>query len=432
MKKIFAVFIILFISLSLWAQEEAPQEDPQETIQDDKKPPKKKGGPIKNRIFEVSLANIDVNLSNNVITADKYINSADEIKQTGKFFKDSITINLNDFSEGFTYNYGATIKPVSFKFNWQDKWGLGLDIGHINFTGNMLLSGNMLSLKEAEDDKSGIGAAVFADFGIPAFFHLKKLKLKIRPSVFLPIFYTEPNITYNYKQLGDSGMKLQIDYDMRIYTAIDMQGTTDNMFDNIWENLGFDLSLGAEYPLFDWMDIGVDISNIPLITANLEKYMQLKGEVYFDSSKINIDDLLDGGEIPEDVLGYPKDMEIKYFNSGSTKVYRPFTVLSYAKYRPFKSPIFSLIPSFGFSINPLYTKLASLEGGLSMSLDLSNIFITTIGVNYNDRKWKNSIDFILNFRAIEIDFGISFQSSDFVKSFQGAGFGASAGLKLGW
>jgi hypothetical protein len=437
MRKIFAVFIMLFIPLSLWAQEEeAPYENSDPEISTlEKEPTPKKKFVMKNRIFELSLVNLDVNLSNNSLTAGHFIRDSDDMRQTGKFFKDSISINLNDFSEGFTFNFGAIIKPVSLNFNWKDEWGVGLDIGHTNVTGNLLLSGDLLSFNEAEDDKSGIGAAVFTDFGIPVFFHLSKLKIKVRPSAFLPLFYTEPNITYNYRHVvdpdGSSGMRLQVDYDMRIYSVIDMQGS-GVLQDNVWDSLGFDLSLGAEYPLLDVLDIGVDIINIPLVTANLNHYMQIEGEAYFDSSKINIDDLLDGGEIPEDVYGYPEDFKIKYNNDGSTKIYRPFTLLSYAKYRPFKSPIFSLIPSFGFSLNPLYAELASLEGGLNIRLDLANIFITTIGVNYNDRRWKNSIDFVFNLRAFELDFGISFQSSDFVKSFQGAGFGVSAGLKFGW
>jgi hypothetical protein len=108
-------------------------------------------------------------------------------------------------------------------------------------------------------------------------------------------------------------------------------------------------------------------------------------------------------------------------------------MLFYAKYQPFEAtPWFSLIPSLGFSLNPLFAQLGSVEGGLSARINLSNLFIATIGINYNDRRWKNSIDLILNLRAFELDFGISFQSFDFAKSFQGAGFGVAIGLKFGW
>jgi len=438
MKKIFAVFIILFISLSLWAQdEEAPDENSSPEISTlEKEPTPKKKFAMKNRIFELSLANFDINISNNTFTPGDFIRSSGDRKKTGKFFKDSISINSNDFSRGFILNFGAIIKPVSLNFNWKDNWGVGLDAGHINVTGNVTLSKNLLSVGGASGEKIRAGAAVFADFGIPGFFHIYKFKIKIRPSIFLPMLYTASNISYSQRETtdpitGNSGTRFQVNYDMRVYSTFDMQGS-GALHDNVGKNLGFDLSLGAEYPLFNWLDIGVDIINIPLVLAKLNHYMGIDGEAYFDSSKINIADLINGGEIPEDAYGYPKDYEIKYKSDGSKKIYRPFTMLSYVKYRPFKSPIFSLIPSLGFSINPLYTRHASIEGGLSVQLNLSNIFIHTIGINYNDRRWKNNIDFVLNLRAFELDFGISFQSSDFVKSFQGAGFGVNAGLKLGW
>jgi hypothetical protein len=49
-----------------------------------------------------------------------------------------------------------------------------------------------------------------------------------------------------------------------------------------------------------------------------------------------------------------------------------------------------------------------------------------------DHKWKNSIDYTLNLRLVQFDMGIIFQSQEFVKSWQGDGFGFNFGLKLGW
>jgi len=423
-KKVFAIFVTLFISLSLWAQEEdTPGEAPRPgmlTLEDDEQePPPKKRSAIKNRGFELSLVNIDLNLSNSFLAANDVIRSPSEMIQTGKFFRDSVSINFNDFFRGFTFFFGTMIKPLSLNINWKDKWGFGLDIGHINVTGNLLLSGNLLSFNEISNDKLGMGAAVFADVGIPVFFHYNELKIKIRPSAFLPVVYTEPNITYNYKQSGDpngiQGMRFELDYNIRVYSIIDMHGIEDadfgaigqNLQDNAWDiarnNLGYDFSLGAEYPLYDSLDIGVDIINIPLVMADLSHYMQIDGKAYFDSGKIDIDGIdfsdVDISELFERGVVYDYTYDIGY-GKESKKIYRPFTMLFYAKYRPFDSPVLSFIPSLGFSLSPLYPELGSIEGGLSVRLDLANFFITTIGINYNDRRWKNSIDFVLNFRLL--------------------------------
>jgi hypothetical protein len=452
-KKISAVFILLFFSLSLWAQEETPPDtySPEELTREEEEqpPPPKKKFSVKNRIFELSLVNLDLSLSNSFFAASDIIRDPVNMIQSGKFFKDSVSINFNDFFKGFTFLFNAFLEPVSLNFNRKDKWGVGLDIGHINVAGNLLLSGNLLSLNEADNDKFGLGAAVFADVGIPIFFHYDEIKIKIRPSAFLTLVYTEPNITYSYRQSGDpngiSGMRLQLDYDIRVYSAVNMKGFVNNDMDAVWQdlqdnawdiaknNLGYDFSLGVEYPWFDFLDIGVDIINIPLVMANLNHYLQLEGEVYFDSSKIDIAGMINGEDFPKDAYGYPEEINFKPHDDGSTKIYRPFKMLFYAKWRPFESsPGFSLIPSLGFSINSLYTQLASIEGGLSASWDVSNMFITTIGINYYDRRWKNNLDFVFNLRAFELDLGISFQSPDFVKSFQGAGLGVVFGLKFGW
>jgi hypothetical protein len=451
-----ALFILFFISLSLWAQEEVtPGVRPELTWEEEEPPPPppKKRFAMKNRIFEISLVNPDLGFSNSFLAASNVIRSPGDMIQTGKFFKDSVSINLNEFFRGFTFKFDAVIEPISLNFNWKNKWGFGLDIGHINVTGNLLLSGNLLSFNEVNDDKFGVGAAVFINFGIPVFFHYNEVKIKIRPSVFLPVVYTEPDITYSYRLApnpdGISGMRFQVDYDVRVYSIVNMQGFVKNdwgaifqdLLDNAWgiarNNLGYDFSIGVEYPWYNWLDIGVDFINIPLVMSNLNHYKQIEGRAFFDTSKIDID----GIDIPDIDISdlFKPGVVYGYLNTigdgnGSKKIYRPFTTLFYARWRPFESlPGFSLIPSLGFSVSRLYTKLGSIEGGLSVRFDLANIFITTIGINYNDRKWKNSIDFVLlNLRALEIDFGISFQSSNFVKSFQGAGFGLNIGLRFGW
>ena len=85
----------------------------------------------------------------------------------------------------------------------------------------------------------------------------------------------------------------------------------------------------------------------------------------------------------------------------------------------------------GFAINRLYVPIGSVEAGINASLDLGNIFVTTAGINYTDRKWKNSLGFIFNFKIIELDLGLSMQSPNFKKSWQGAGLGVNVGLKIG-
>jgi hypothetical protein len=113
-------------------------------------------------------------------------------------------------------------------------------------------------------------------------------------------------------------------------------------------------------------------------------------------------------------------------------------MLAYAQWDPLefagvgRKGLITVIPSLGFSVNRLYPMPGSIEGGLSGRLALGKVFSTTVGINYNDRRWINSLDLALNLRLFELGLGISSQSQDFAKSFAGGGFGVNLTTKVGW
>jgi len=432
--------MLFYSALFLWAQEE---EDV----------PEKEPFRFKNRMVELSIANVNFNIANDFIAAADIFRDpfymlfhAQEIqKDPVKIYKDPVSVNINDFFNGFLLNTSVSIKPVSLNFNWKDDWGVGLDIAHVSATGNMAIFEKMLSLKKAKNEKFNMGMAAYTDVGIPIFFHYNDFKIKFRPAVYVPLIYVRPTITYTYiknyqnPDTGAEGAYFEVKYNARLYTVIDMH--EDDIIQSLekegWNiprnNLGYDFGLCAEYPWSDDLDIGVNIVNIPVpyAAAKLNHYTQASGSMSVDTSYFDMNGMTDG-DIPEEAHSFSNDDETHGYNSAGKIIYRPFTMLFFLDYRPYDSRILSLIPSLGFSVNTLYNEPASVEGGLSARIDLSNIFITTLGINYNDRAWKNSVDFILNLRAFQLDFGLSSQSSDLVKSWQGAGVGINFGMKFGW
>jgi hypothetical protein len=452
----------LFICPFLWAQDFTtddftPDMWKKNITEDEDAPetPKKKKFRFKNRMVELSVANTGFGFSNDFITAADILknpyymlkNIRDIINDPVLIYKDPVSVDIDDLWNDFNFDFGADIKLLSLNFNWKDKWGIGLDIAHIEVAGNVSLAGKMLTLKESEQENSGASAAVFVDVGIPVFFHFRDLKIKMRPAAYVPLFYTEPAVTYS----SQDGMYFSINYNMLIYAPFNMRGMQDgdmdvlmqdmrdNYGDMLKNNLGYDFGLSMEYPWNNRLDIGLDIVNIPVpfATAKLNHFLQFQGEVSLDPSRIDINKVIENeGELPEDfwdeVITYINNDPITGYDPGGKTIFRPFKMLFYANYRPFDSQVLSLIPSLGFSINRLYTRPAAVEGGLSVRFDFANIFIAALGVNYNDRKWKNSINFALNLRAFEFDMGLAFQSQNFRKSWQGAGMGLNMGIKLGW
>jgi hypothetical protein len=452
-------------------EKEPETSQEQETPEEPEKSEKKKFR-VKNRTWELSLANISFDFANNFVAASEIVKSPfyllthiNDIAEDPKLlWQDPIVVDLDRVFDGFKFNFGASIKPFSFNFNWKDKWGVGLDIAHIDITGNVSLSGNLATMSEAVQDKFGVGGAAFVEVGIPVFFHYRDFKIKLRPAAYVPLVYTEPKVTYTFTETFE-GTRFEINYDMRIYSLARMESTPDDMplTQQLWDdardfprnNMGYDFGLSVEYPWRDNIDIGVDMANIPVpfAAAKLYHYMHIDGSVWMDTGKLDIativgmnnrdqtlldDSIYDTWEEFEEaywatVYGYPEEFTAEYkINTGGKKIYRPFMMVFYANYRPYESRFLTLIPSLGFSINYLYTQVAAIEGGLTARFDAANLFITTLGIHYNDRRWKNSIDFILNLRAFEFDFGLSLQSQDFARSWQGAGLGVNIGVKFGW
>jgi len=420
----------------------------------------------KTRTWELSLLNVGLDLSNNFLFVselfrDPYyiLSNINKIEDDpGLIWKNPVVIDTDNLLDDIKFNFGSSIKPFSFNYYRNDRWGLGLDFAHIDITGNLLFSKNMITLSETTKDKFGVGGAIFVDAGVPVFFHLNEFKIKLRPSVYLPVLYTEPKVTYittkvkkdKFNDEGKyietvEGVRYDITYDMSIYSPVSMKNMdtmAQKLLDGLWDDpqhFGYDIKLNVEYPLQDDIDIGVDVVNIPFAGARLNHYMQLNGSVWVDTSEINFSDLTAGDEEMDmdyfkgRVFDYPESFTPEYkYNDDGKKIYRPFTMLFYAHCRFFESQKITLIPSLGFSISYLYPDIAAVEGGLSARFDAENFFSAILGINYNDRKWKNSLDFIFNMRAAELDLGISFQSQDFAKSWQGAGLGVGVALKFGW
>lgn len=406
--------------------------------------PPKKEFRFKNRMLEFSFG-VSAGATNDMVAARDF------------FFRETAVVNIDDFLKGIKVDAGADFFLVPFNFNWKDKWGFSFPMISVAAAGNVEITKDVINLNQVNREKFGPGGAVFVDIGIPFFFHAGDVKIKIRPSAFLPLVYTSPGMYYTHKTVtapgGNTGTRLQVDFEQKFYMGLpgeyverlkkvidgdmdfngDFFNTDSSVQDILWDTMGYmgyDLGIGIEYPLDNQLTAGIDITSLPLYRPRLDRYIQMTGSAYFDSSLININELIAGNM--DMSTAYAADYQFSTGTGSTEKIWRPFKMVLFADYRPFDSPVLSLIPSAGFALNPLHVSPASFEGGIKVRCDLANIFIAAIGVGYHDRMWKNSLDIVLNLRVFEIDVGVVFQSQDFVKSWQGGGAGVNAGVKFGW
>jgi hypothetical protein len=335
---------------------------------------------LKDRTIEVGLANLEAGFPKGLL-------------------QETFKISLDDLG---SYFVNLSLTPFYFKYA-NDNWGFSLFTG-ADVVGDIALSEKLLKFEEGEDKKSELTGAAFASAGVGGFFRLGKFKLKAGFAGFVPLFYAYPEkIDYS---LADT---LTLDYDVRLYSAI-----TDDGFN--MGRLGFDLRVGAEYPLASFLDLGLDVTNIPIAKGTLTNYQRYEGTIEIGGSEM---------------FTMPESEEAEWVK-GTKEIARPFKTLVWADWRPFDTRLFSVIGAAGFQVNEIYKEPFSMEGGLKARLNWANIIIVTAGVRYEDRLWKNGIDLALNGRAFELDLGLDLRSHDFAESWKGSFLGFSFGIKAGW
>jgi len=400
----------------------------------------KEKGPlvIPKRVFELGLLELDVGVAQNFKT-----NILDYLQK-------KLVLDFANFSTDFNIGIDLFLRPIYWNVNIKNDWGFGMDIGKVTVYGNVSLPNDLFHLKKSSGSSFGVGAAVFADVGIPVFFSIKnvwedrKLRINVRPAGFVTAAYVEPKMKYKLVDVNKDGMHgsyIEVDYGFRAYTPFSLEdpGKIMDTLD-VGSALGIDFSLGADYPLFEWIDVGVQFINIPLSPSRLRHYIELEGKAFGDSSTITIDDLIDNN-FSNISFSIPEEFEFKYGEVSGNAVapfFRPFKMLLTADFYPLyflkqlPNRYLILSPVLGFSINTLFVQPAAIEVGLKVSTDLANMFVPSISIFYEDQMWKNAFDFAFNLRAFQLNLGVSMQSQDFVKSWTGAGLRFIFGMIFGW
>jgi hypothetical protein len=103
-----------------------------------------------------------------------------------------------------------------------------------------------------------------------------------------------------------------------------------------------------------------------------------------------------------------------------------------AVYRPFNIRLLTIRPDFALVFNSVYDTPLFLDFGISGEMNLGDLLILSAGTHLEDLVWKERAGLILNLRVFEITAGITTQSQQFLRSFQGAGFAVDLGVRLGF
>jgi hypothetical protein len=359
-------------------------------------------------------------------------------------FKQTIELDLTREPKPLYFDLDADF-DVFINVNIKDKLGLGFFSG-LEVLGQFSLPEDVQKfLQKNELGKTyegdiGTGGSAFLEAGAHGYFHVKKLRIAVRPAYYFPLMYMKPNSHYKLVTSNSGQVSADFEYDLALYTPFDMGEDLDSLnmsnfnLSDITGRGGVDIGTAVDYPILSNLSVGASITHIPIFPAQLVNKTVIKG-----GKRLESDDLLDeliNGENLEDLL---KDKTVESSHD-SILIFRPFKFGVNAVYTPFKFKVFSLslIPQIGYAYNAIYVKPHSFEGSVKARLGLFNIMRSnsllafTLGSGYEDKVWKHGFDFGLNLRAMQLNFGLATQSENFINSFKGGGVDINVGLRFGW
>jgi hypothetical protein len=377
------------------------------------------------------------------IGLDAKASFANSYLRTGDIFKESVVLDISKMARDLRNGLGVYMGARGggfVNFNIGALWGFGFYAG-LDGLGQVKLPQSMVRLlsdgyqsNRTYSDKLGLGGAAFAETGFWASAKIRRIKFTLRPAFFVPLVYvSRPRINYNFVIEDNGSVTMNGTYNIEMFTSLPLDGVEGlDDLGSVAENIdiadvlskgGVDFVLRAEYPLRHNFIIGGSLGHIPMVPAQLTDKYSIKGDV---------DVKVDLGQILNDNIDIKDPTLERSASTDHQAVFRPFKISFDAVYRPFHIRLLTLRPMAALVFNSIYDTPVYLDFGVSGELNLGDIFTIDIGSHLEDLVWKERFGFSLNLRALELIAGITTQSQQFLRSFQGAGFAVDLGIRLGF
>jgi hypothetical protein len=274
------------------------------------------------------------------------------------------------------------------------------------------------------------GAGVFIELGAggsKTFFN-DRLWIRAAPSMFFTLLHMKNNdiSLKGYSDQTNNKYGLSGSGSMKLYSAWDLDDDV-----NPFASPGFDLTLEARYALWSVLDLGLNVSHIPIAPSKLTH-----------SKSINAEDIsMTVDASPEKIMSDPEsaidfnipelDSLLEDSESENEKVRRPVRFDFYMMYKPFKSPILVVRPNIGATINSA-AGAGLLNWGINIEFNAPVIFSASIGTGLTEGLWANRVGISLDFRVFEVDLAAALAGADFAGSFSPKnGMIAAIGFKVG-
>ncbi|MDR0550558.1 MAG: hypothetical protein LBG72_00915 [Spirochaetaceae bacterium] len=287
-------------------------------------------------------------------------------------------------------------------FNINSRIDINFDEDFISF----IAKGNLEKHNTAPEIT--ISGALFAEIFSTEFRRIifKHFFVTLKPSWYIPVFYI-PKSVQKLEVSAENGFKAELSGGAYVYTPINIKDWTLTSFG------GLDADFIIERPIFNILDIGLELLHLPLMPAVLSSVsvMGLEGV------------LLD---IPDDYSFKMPEID-QFYDTKNIWALRPVTTGLYLLYRPFGTDRLILRPEFSLTfLNPsgqLY-----INAGLEAVFAPSNIFGITLFTGLREGLARHSVKLSFNWRRFGFYIKLDLRSQDYLRSWTLKG----AGFSLGW
>lgn len=398
MKKIYSLFLVLSVILSMGYSKNFLSE----------------------RFFEIQIG-VPVDFSNNAISFDD-------------IFKKELTLDLakiaNEMpSEGL--NLIVDAKPyvalnlniafihlgMSAGVDVYEKMGISKDF--FDFLGKGNEVGETLTFDF--NNYTDLFAFCEADVGID----FSNFSIHVTPSLFVPIFSSSGSVAkVTFLNDEEGNINLNMNTNFGVYSNFDMYD--ENFLSDLFSNgNGFDVGVSASLP-FGRKLVFSGKARIPIVPGSY----QYKYSSYYEATTTM--NLLDSSLNSSETNGNIKDFSKEVLEE---KIYinRPMKFNLYADYL-LMGNVLKLRAGGGMGVfRPFLTDSFTYpEYYFSAGINLFDFIKASISTEYTSQIFKHQIALGINVRLIELDCGVSLQSTDFMKSFSNNGFGAYAIVSIGF
>ena len=380
------------------------------------------------RFFEIK-AGTGLGLSNNLITGNDIFqkNLVIDLRKLADECPDDGMNLIANVTPGVEVNFNISKLHIGLSAGAElyGKFNIGKDLFDFAGYGNQI--GETIDLSfTAETD-------MFAYSQLDLGWDVRKFKLHIKPALFVPILSTRGNGgTVSVTNGADGSIHAEVAVNTDVYSPIDMEHaqsyfnqitSSGNILNSpLFAGYGFDLGAYLAMPFSNSLSLDFDV-RIPLTPGHIYKKSTVTSHYSYDAK---FSEISKGESVQENptFTGY-QDTDLAIHRPLKFNVYLDKNLLG---------TLFNARAGGGFGIRHPFAEDAQFYPEYYVGLTFSLIDLFKLGVSsqYKDQVFIHQLGTTFSLRFVQLDLGVSTQSSNFKKSFEGAGVGAYAYMTVGF